>query len=42
MKINLLHGKTIISGLIPQSLQPQTQVKLLRLGWCHKPGECAD
>ena len=30
-----------IVGVIPQSIQFQTQVKLASLGWCHKSRKCA-
>jgi len=26
----------VIAGKISQTLQPQRQVKLARLGWCHR------
>ena len=32
---------TITERFIPRSLQPQAQVSLERLGWCHKSVECA-
>lgn len=33
--------RLIITGLIPQSFQPLTQVKIAILSWYHNSGECA-
>ena len=30
------------AGLIPQMLQPQEQVNLASLDWCHKSRECVN